>query len=81
MSILAGGIAFETPLTDAPLPPAEADTQFNLFNDRAGAFRPPPHDPHTYLLVFKQSVRGLAVGAPVEIGGIQIGEVTQSAPI
>ncbi len=76
MSILAGGIAFETPLTDTPVPPAEADARFTLFSDRAEAFRPPPHDPHAYLLVFKQSVRGLTVGAPVELGGIQIGEVT-----
>jgi paraquat-inducible protein B len=76
MSILAGGIAFETPTTVSPQPPAPADTTFTLFNDRTEAFRPPPRDPHTYLLVFKQSVRGLTVGAPVEIGGIQIGEVT-----
>jgi paraquat-inducible protein B len=76
MSILAGGIAFETPVTDSPLPPAAADTQFTLFNDRHEAFRPPPYDPHSYLLIFKQSVRGLTVGAPVEIGGIEIGEVT-----
>jgi paraquat-inducible protein B len=27
-------------------------------------------------LIFKQSVRGLSIGAPVEIGGIKIGEVT-----
>jgi paraquat-inducible protein B len=76
MSILAGGIAFETPVTDSPQPPAPADTAFTLFDDRTAAFRPPPRDPHDYLLVFKQSVRGLNVGAPVEIGGIQIGEVT-----
>jgi paraquat-inducible protein B len=76
MSILAGGIAFENPGTDSPSPSAEADTTFTLFDDRKEAFRPPPHDPHTYLLVFKQSVRGLSVGAPVEMGGIQIGEVT-----
>ena len=77
MSILAGGIAFETPATAPLLPPAEADTQFTLFNDRADAFKPPAHDPQTYLLVFKNSsVRGLATGAPVEIKGIQIGEVT-----
>jgi paraquat-inducible protein B len=76
MSILAGGIAFETPVTDSPLPPAEADTQFTLFNDRHEAFRPPPYDPHIYLLIFKQSVRGLTVGAPVEMSGIEIGEVT-----
>src|SRR5271154_4227875 len=62
MSILAGGIAFETPATDSPLPPADADTTFTLFDDRTDAFRPPPHNPQTYLLVFKQSVRGLTVG-------------------
>jgi paraquat-inducible protein B len=76
MSILAGGIAFETPAIDNPPPPAEADTEFTLFNDRKEAFEPPPHDPYSFLLVFKQSVRGLSVGAPVEIGGVQIGSVT-----
>ena len=80
MSILAGGIAFETPASDAPLPPADADTTFNLFGDRAEAFRPPPHDPHTYLIVFKQSVRGLEVGAPVIVSGVPIGEVTAINP-
>ena len=81
MSILAGGIAFETPATGPLLPPAEADTEFTLFNDRTEAFRPPPKDPYTFLVVFKQSsVRGLAPGAPVEIGGVAIGEVTEVRP-
>jgi paraquat-inducible protein B len=80
MSILAGGVAFETPASDSPLPPADAGTTFNLFNDRAEAFRPPPHKPHTYLIVFKQSVRGLEVGAPVIVSGITIGEVTAINP-
>ena len=69
LSILVGGIAFETPATGPVLPPAEANTVFTLFDDRAEAFKPPPADPQTYLLVFKQSVRGLTVGAPVEIAG------------
>jgi paraquat-inducible protein B len=80
MSILAGGIAFETPATDSPLPPADADATFTLFDDRTDAFAPLPHNPQTYLLVFKQSVRGLTVGAPVQLGGITIGEVTQISP-
>ena len=80
MSILAGGIAFETPATDTPLPPAAADTTFTIFDNRTEAFTPPPHDPQTYLLVFKQSVRGLTVGAPVQMVGITIGEVTQISP-
>ncbi len=80
MSILAGGVAFETPASDSPRPPAEAGTTFTLFGDRAEAFRPPPGDPYVYLLTFKQSVRGLAIGAPVEVGGITIGEVTEIHP-
>jgi paraquat-inducible protein B len=80
MSILAGGIAFETPVTDSPLLPADAGITFNLFDDRTDAFKPPVNDPHTYLLVFKQSVRGLTVGAPVELGGIPIGQVVQINP-
>ena len=80
MSILAGGIAFETPASDSPLPPADAGAVFNLFNDRAEAFRPPPNRPRDYLIVFKQSVRGLEVGAPVIVNGITIGEVTAINP-
>jgi paraquat-inducible protein B len=81
MSILAGGIAFETPATGPLLPPAGTDTVFTLFRDRDRAFRPPARDPQTYLLIFKQSsVRGLAPGAPVELGGVTIGEVTEVSP-
>ena len=80
LSILAGGVAFETPATGPLLPPAEAGLTFDLFNDRTDAFRPPARDPHNYLLVFKQSVRGLEVGAPVIMNGITIGEVTEIKP-
>jgi paraquat-inducible protein B len=77
LSILIGGIAFETPATGPLLPAAEADTVFTLFSDRAEAFKLPARFPQTYLLVFTDSVRGLAPGAPVEFRGIKIGEVTE----
>jgi paraquat-inducible protein B len=76
LSILIGGIAFETPATGPVLPAADANTVFPLFGNRAEAFKLSALDPQTYELVFKQSVRGLAPGAPVEFRGIPIGEVT-----
>jgi paraquat-inducible protein B len=75
LSILIGGIAFETASTSVNLQPAEADSVFNLFSNRTEAFRAPARNPQTYLLVFKDSVRGLAPGAPVEFHGIPVGEV------
>jgi len=77
LSMLIGGLAFETPATAAALPPAEADTVFTLYDNRAEAYKPPPKNPQTYLLVFDHSVRGLEPGAPVEFRGIQIGQVEE----
>jgi paraquat-inducible protein B len=75
LSILIGGVAFETPATAPVLAEAEPETTFTLFNDRTQAFKPPQGEPQTYQVVFKESVRGLTRGAPVEFRGIQIGEV------
>jgi paraquat-inducible protein B len=79
LSILIGGIAFETSPSALLLPPAAEETVFRLYGNRTEAFNPPPRNPQTYQLVFKDSVRGLAPGAPVEFRGIPIGEVTDIA--
>lgn len=75
LSVLIGGIAFETSAVDAALPPAEENAEFKLFGDRTEAFKLAARFPQTYELVFSQSVRGLAPGAPVEFRGIPVGEV------
>jgi len=75
LSILIGGIAFETPAHGPLLAAAEAEAVFQLYDNRAAAFLRPAADPQTYLLLFSDSVRGLAPGAPVEFRGIPIGEV------
>jgi len=80
MSILEGGVAFGTPKTSKSPPLAKAQSTFSLFGNQADAFKPPANEPYNYLLVFKHSVRGLALGAPVQFHGITIGEVTAISP-
>lgn len=75
VSVLAGGIAFERLPGGADLPPAEPSSRFWLFPDRASAMAPPDGPPLALRMVFEQSVRGLAVGAPVDFLGIEIGNV------
>ena len=76
VSILIGGIAFETPVIGQVLPAAEPETVFTLYKDRSEAFEPAARFPVPYRLIFRQSVRGLAIGAPVEFRGVPVGHVT-----
>jgi paraquat-inducible protein B len=75
LSMMIGGLAFETPATGPALPPAGPNALFTLYASRAEAYRPPPKNPQTYLLVFRSGVRGLQPGATVEFRGIQLGQV------
>jgi len=77
VSILVGGIAFQTEPGLAPGPAAAANTVFTLYPDRVQAFRQVDTIVDTYLLVFDGSVRGLSVGAPVDFRGVTVGEVTK----
>lgn len=73
-TVLAGGIAFANPV-DVAEAPAPARTVFDLAKDRRTAMAP-PDGPSQYLqLRFEDSLRGLAVDAPVEFAGKNVGRV------
>jgi paraquat-inducible protein B len=76
VSVLAGGVAFDTPPFAAVAEAAAADTVFTLYADKATAMKQPDSISMHYVLHFNESLRGLSVGAPVTILGLPAGEVT-----
>lgn len=76
VSILLGGIAFQTLDDQLGAPPAPPNSLYTLFTTRDDAFKH-AETIQTYLIVFKESVRGLTVGAPVDLHGVTVGEVTK----
>jgi paraquat-inducible protein B len=75
VSIMMGGIAFDTPTSLEAGGPAEPDHVFRLYETRDSIFERTYTEKKHYLLHFNESTRGLTVGAPVEFRGIKIGEV------
>ena len=78
LSLLGGGITFETPnLQDPNHPLSKPGTKFVLFKDFASIAEGSYIHKIGMMMNFDDSVRGLSVGAPVELRGIQVGKVTE----
>jgi paraquat-inducible protein B len=73
-SMVAGGVAFAN--APGPSQPAAEGTRFTLFNDRSHALAPPDGPPLTVRMVFMQDTRGLSVGSPVDVLGVEVGRVS-----
>lgn len=75
-ALVGGGVAFGTPPeARGPFTPAEDGRTFTLFADAQLALAPPQGRPVEVRMVFEQSTRGLAVGAPVDVLGVEVGKV------
>jgi paraquat-inducible protein B len=74
-AILEGGIAFQSSPSVPAGAPLPADSAFTLYRDHDAALRPEDTEVRTFLMYFKDSLRGLSPGAPVDLRGIVIGEV------
>ncbi len=76
VTMLVGGIAFDTPTNLEPGSPAAENQTFHLFQSREKSLEESYVQKRPWLLHFEGSVRGLSVGAPVDFRGIEIGRVT-----
>jgi paraquat-inducible protein B len=75
-ALLVGGLAFDAPPFLPASQPALANWNFTVYADRATAMKAPEAITQRYTLHFKDSLRGLQVGAPVTFLGLPAGEVT-----
>lgn len=73
-SVIMGGIAFTSanPFNTTPAPEGAV---FALANSQAEALAEADGPPFRVDMVFRQSVRGLKVGAPVDFRGMELGEI------
>ena len=78
-SVLAGGIAFGSANDATPEPTAPAGDSFKLYATERAAQAADDGDPVRVRMVFSESLRGLEVGAPIDLLGIELGTVRDIA--
>src|SRR5581483_8482067 len=74
--LLAGGVAFETPEEALSGQSSPQGSVFGLYDNRSAAERAPQGPTLIYLADFEGNQRGLDAGTPVELQGVEVGEVT-----
>jgi paraquat-inducible protein B len=75
-ALLSGGVAFSTPEEARDTPSAPGGTEYKLFANEADANAASYTQRLPFVLYFQSSAAGLSVGSPVQLYGIQIGNVT-----
>jgi len=75
VSVMLGGIAFETPVGLKASKQAPENFAFRLYPDRESTKEKEYSTKRYFLLYFEDDVWGLASGAPVSFKGIKVGQV------
>lgn len=76
-TVVVGGLAFQSPPGHEVGQQAADKAVFRLAADESDAMREPDGQPLNVVMRFNQSLRGLSVGAPVDLRGIALGQVTE----
>ncbi len=76
ISLLSGGIAFRASPKDTPSEIASENIMFQLYDTYDQSTQITYTNTLKYVMHFNGSVRGLTIGAPVQLRGIPIGKVT-----
>lgn len=74
-ALLSGAIVFDTPVLKEQNTSVQNGTAFHVYENRAAVDALPDVRSLYFVVFFKQSIRGLQVGAPVEYKGLSIGQV------
>jgi paraquat-inducible protein B len=74
-AMVSGGISFGVTTGEPPGKPAQDGMSFTLYRDEETARKSTFNPTARFILMFDQSVRGLAERAPVEFRGITLGRV------
>ncbi|WP_419240591.1 intermembrane transport protein PqiB [Photobacterium leiognathi] len=79
-SLITGGVTFKTPSDDQGFVQKKQLKHYRLF-DSVQDYHEKMYEKHiNFVMLFKESIRGLKAGAPIEYRGIQIGSV-QKVPL
>lgn len=76
-TLFSGGVSFDVPEGSALGEPVTNQTEFKLYDDKRSTQDSLFTRRIDYLMFFKDSIRGLQPGAPVEFRGIRLGTVSQ----